>query len=104
MQATGSSRLLVVDGGRLVGIVGLKDLLRFLQRKIELERESGAAGGSRSRYRPGRRRRATWPRRAGRPAHGGTRSYSLTVLLPPAASQSDERSRKRLLTRSLLVS
>jgi Zn-dependent protease/CBS domain-containing protein len=37
MQRTGSSRLLVTDNGRLVGIVSLKDLLRFLQLKLELE-------------------------------------------------------------------
>jgi Zn-dependent protease len=39
MQRTGYSRLLVTDGGRLVGIVSLKDLLRFLQMKMELEPE-----------------------------------------------------------------
>jgi Zn-dependent protease/CBS domain-containing protein len=37
MQRTGSSRLLVTDGSRLVGIVSLKDLLRFLDLKLELE-------------------------------------------------------------------
>jgi Zn-dependent protease len=37
MQRTGSSRLLVMEGNRLVGIVSLKDLLRFLHLKIELE-------------------------------------------------------------------
>jgi Zn-dependent protease/CBS domain-containing protein len=37
MQATGSSRLLVTEGGRLAGIVSLKDLLRFLHLKLELE-------------------------------------------------------------------
>jgi Zn-dependent protease/CBS domain-containing protein len=37
MQRTGSSRLLVTEGDRLVGIVSLKDLLRFLNLKIELE-------------------------------------------------------------------
>jgi CBS domain-containing protein len=37
MQRTGSSRLLVTDEDRLVGIVSLKDLLRFLDLKIELE-------------------------------------------------------------------
>jgi Zn-dependent protease/CBS domain-containing protein len=41
MQRTGSSRLLVVEGGRLEGIVSLKDLLRFFQLKLELE--AGAA-------------------------------------------------------------
>jgi len=37
MQRTGASRLLVVDSGRLVGIVSLKDLLGFLDLKLELE-------------------------------------------------------------------
>jgi CBS domain-containing protein len=37
MQRTGSSRLLVTDGDRLVGILSLKDLLRFLDLKLELE-------------------------------------------------------------------
>ena len=36
MQQTGSSRLLVMEGDKLVGIVSLKDLLRFLHLKIEL--------------------------------------------------------------------
>jgi Zn-dependent protease/CBS domain-containing protein len=38
MQRTGSSRLLVTDGDRLLGIVSLKDLLSFLNLKLELER------------------------------------------------------------------
>ncbi len=37
MQSTGASRLLVVEDGRLVGIVSLKDLLRFFHLKLELE-------------------------------------------------------------------
>jgi Zn-dependent protease/CBS domain-containing protein len=37
MQRTGSSRLVVTEGGRLIGIVSLKDLLRFLNLKLELE-------------------------------------------------------------------
>ncbi len=37
MNRTGASRLLVVEGGRLVGVISLKDLLRFLSLKIELE-------------------------------------------------------------------
>jgi CBS domain-containing protein len=37
MQRTGSSRLLVTDGDQLRGIVSLKDLLRFLSLKMELE-------------------------------------------------------------------
>ena len=35
MQRTGSSRLLVTDGDRLVGIISLKDLLAFLDQKFE---------------------------------------------------------------------
>jgi Zn-dependent protease len=37
MQRSGFSRLLVTDGDRLVGIVSLKDLLRFLDLKLELD-------------------------------------------------------------------
>jgi CBS domain-containing protein len=38
MQRTGLSRLLVIDEDRLRGIVSLKDLLRFLDLKLDLER------------------------------------------------------------------
>ena len=37
MQKSGSSRLLVTEGNRLIGIVSLKDLLQFFSLKIELE-------------------------------------------------------------------
>ena len=37
MQSTGASRLLVVEDDQLVGIVSNKDLMRFLQLKLELE-------------------------------------------------------------------
>ncbi len=37
MQSLGSSRLLVTEGDHLVGIVSLKDLLRFLNLKLDLE-------------------------------------------------------------------
>jgi len=37
MQRTGSSLLVVTEGDRLLGIVSLKDLLRFLNLKLELE-------------------------------------------------------------------
>ena len=37
IQHTGSSRLLVIEGGQLVGLVSLKDLLHFLQLKLELQ-------------------------------------------------------------------
>lgn len=40
MNSTGNSRLLVVEGDRLVGIITLKDILRFLAVKLDLE-ESG---------------------------------------------------------------
>ena len=39
MNRTGNSRLMVVDGDRLVGIITLKDLLKFLNLKIDLEGE-----------------------------------------------------------------
>ncbi len=38
MSRTGSSRLLVADGERLVGILALKDLLKFFSLKMELEK------------------------------------------------------------------
>ncbi len=37
MKRTGNSRLLVVDGDRLVGILALKDMLKFLSLKVDLE-------------------------------------------------------------------
>ncbi len=37
MQRSGSSRLLVTESGRLAGIVSLKDLLHFLELKVQLE-------------------------------------------------------------------
>jgi len=37
MNQSGVSRLLVVEGGRLVGLVTLKDLLDFFSLKVELE-------------------------------------------------------------------
>jgi Zn-dependent protease/predicted transcriptional regulator len=37
MKRTGNSLLMVVDAGRLVGIVTLKDMLKFLDLKIDLE-------------------------------------------------------------------
>jgi Zn-dependent protease/CBS domain-containing protein len=39
MNQTGNSRLLVVEDGRLVGIVSLKDLLDFFALKVELEEQ-----------------------------------------------------------------
>jgi Zn-dependent protease/CBS domain-containing protein len=44
MRNTGRSRLLVVEGERLVGIVSLKDLLSFLHLKLELGGEEGHDG------------------------------------------------------------
>jgi len=37
MSRTGTSRLMVVDRGRLVGILALKDLLTFLSKKLDFE-------------------------------------------------------------------
>ena len=37
MSRNENSRLMVVDAGRLVGIISLKDLLKFLALKFELE-------------------------------------------------------------------
>ena len=37
MNRAGASRLIVLDGDRLAGIVSLKDLLQFLSLKVELE-------------------------------------------------------------------
>jgi len=37
MNRTGRSRLMVVDGDRLVGVLTLKDMLKFLDLKIDLE-------------------------------------------------------------------
>lgn len=41
MSRTGASRLMVVDGDRLLGILSLKDLLRFFSLKMELEEAGG---------------------------------------------------------------
>jgi len=46
MNRTGRSRLLVIDQGRLVGILSLKDLLRFLSLKVELENGEAPAEAS----------------------------------------------------------
>jgi predicted transcriptional regulator len=37
MNRSGVSRLMVVEGGRLVGVVALKDMLKFLSLKVELD-------------------------------------------------------------------
>ncbi len=37
MRRTGNSRLMITEGGKLVGILSLKDLLEFLSLKVELE-------------------------------------------------------------------
>jgi CBS domain-containing protein len=42
MNRSSTSRLLVVDSGRLVGILTLKDLLRFMALKVDLEGERTA--------------------------------------------------------------
>ncbi len=45
MVRTGSSRLMVVEREALVGIVALKDLMRFLSLKFELEQQEGSGLG-----------------------------------------------------------
>ena len=47
MHRSGASRLLVVENGRLAGILSLKDLLQFLAMKVELEGEQPLRSGSR---------------------------------------------------------
>jgi CBS domain-containing protein len=37
MARTGSGRLIVVEKGRIVGVITLKDMLKFLSLKLELE-------------------------------------------------------------------
>ena len=37
MSRTGSSRLIVVEGNHVVGMITLKDMLKFLSLKVELE-------------------------------------------------------------------
>jgi Zn-dependent protease/predicted transcriptional regulator len=39
MNKTGNSRLLVVEGGKLVGVLTLRDMMQFLSLKVELEQE-----------------------------------------------------------------
>jgi Zn-dependent protease/predicted transcriptional regulator len=38
MSRTGTSRLMVMEGGRLVGVVSLKDMLKFLSLHVELDK------------------------------------------------------------------
>ena len=40
MTRSSLSRLMVVEQGKLVGIIALKDLLRFFSLKLELERQN----------------------------------------------------------------
>lgn len=54
MQRTGQGRLLVMDHGRLAGIVSLKDMLRMLSLRMDLE-TAPPAGGRPSDVPPGRR-------------------------------------------------
>jgi Zn-dependent protease/predicted transcriptional regulator len=60
MQRTGITRFFVVEQGRLVGILGLRDLLELLSTRSELD---GAAGGTPSAGKP----RAAFPRWQERP-------------------------------------
>jgi CBS domain-containing protein len=38
MARTGSGRLMVIEENRLVGVITLKDMLKFLSLKLELEK------------------------------------------------------------------
>lgn len=58
MNRSGNSRLLVVDQGRLIGILSLKDLLRFLSLKIELENGETAQASKRPEIEEERRKAA----------------------------------------------
>jgi Zn-dependent protease len=40
MHRTGNSRLMVVDGNRLIGVIALKDMLEFLSLKMDLDVDS----------------------------------------------------------------
>lgn len=42
LQRTGSSRLMVMDRGKLLGVVSLKDMLQFLALKLDLEGDAGS--------------------------------------------------------------
>jgi predicted transcriptional regulator len=42
MNKTGNSRLMVVQDSRLVGVVALKDMLKFLAVKLDLEGEESS--------------------------------------------------------------
>jgi predicted transcriptional regulator len=46
MNSNGQSRLMVVENDRLVGIISLKDLLKFLALKMELEEEDAVKLGN----------------------------------------------------------
>jgi high-affinity K+ transport system ATPase subunit B len=37
MNQTGSSRLMVVNDGQLAGVIALKDMMKFLSLKVELD-------------------------------------------------------------------
>jgi CBS domain-containing protein len=60
MQRGEVSRLLVTDAGRLVGIVTLKDLLRFLDLKLELEGRNGHGPGANGPPSEARESETTW--------------------------------------------
>lgn len=46
MNRSGASRLMVVRDGRLEGIVSLKDLMKFISLKVELEEEGSSGRGA----------------------------------------------------------
>ena len=44
MNRRGQSRLMVVDRGKLLGVLTLKDVMRFISLKLELEGETPSNG------------------------------------------------------------
>jgi high-affinity K+ transport system ATPase subunit B len=37
MNRTGNSRLMIVEGSKLLGVISLKDMLKFMAIKLDLE-------------------------------------------------------------------
>ncbi len=52
MSRAGVSRMMVVDGERLIGLLSLSDLMKFIALKMELEEGDGADGDHLTSRRP----------------------------------------------------